>query len=145
MVCFFYHLNNLFLIIHKQPSLLQLPPTLQYMSGLWEIEPNISSLLLLYHLFRLLATAKYTHGLLLFHRQTLQSQRELCFRRIKMRDCRLFHCHHLYADTSEQNCPDTPYTNALSAYLSDYCWKLSFVGYIQDIISYRLLIEVQST
>ena len=117
---FFNHLNNFFLIIHKQPSLLQLPPTLQYMSGLWEIEPNISSFLLLYHQFRLLATAKYTHGLLLFHRQTLQSQRKLCFHRGKMRDRKLFHRRCLYVNTSGQDAPDIPYTNELSAYPSDY-------------------------
>lgn len=62
-----------------------------------------------------------------------------------MRDRKLFHRRCLYVDTSGQNAPDIPYTNELSAYLSDYYWKLSFVGYIQDIISYRLLIEVQST
>lgn len=28
--------------------------------------------------------------------------------------------------------PDIPYMNELSAYLSDYYWKLSFVGYVQD-------------
>nr|DAJ76352.1 MAG TPA: hypothetical protein [Caudoviricetes sp.] len=66
---FLYHLNNLFLIIHKQPSLSQLPPTLKYMSGLWEIEPNISSFLSLYHLFRLLATANDIHELSLFYRK----------------------------------------------------------------------------
>ena len=102
------------------------------MSGLWEIEPNISSFLSLYHLFRLLATAKYTHGLLLFRRQTLQSQRKLCFCRGKMRDHKLFHRRCLYVDTSGQNAPDIPYTNELSAYLSDYYWKLSFVGCVQD-------------
>ena len=69
------------------------------MSGLWEIEPNISSFLLLYHQFRLLATAKYTHGLLLFHTQTLQSQRKLCFHRGKMRDRKLFHRRCLYVNT----------------------------------------------
>lgn len=49
-----------------------------------------------------------------------------------MRDYRLFHRHRLYADTSGQNGPGIPYTNELSVYLSDYCWKLSFVGYVQD-------------
>lgn len=49
-----------------------------------------------------------------------------------MRDHKLFHCRRLYADTSGQNGPDIPYTNELSAYLSDYYWKLSFAGYVQD-------------
>ena len=49
-----------------------------------------------------------------------------------MRDRKLFHRPRLYVDTSGQNAPDIPYTNELSAYLSDYYWKLSFVGYVQD-------------
>ena len=66
---FFNHLNNFFLIIHKQPSLSQLPPTLQHMFGLREIEPNISSPLLLYHRYSLLATANDIHELSLFYRK----------------------------------------------------------------------------
>ena len=50
----------------------------------------------------------------------------------KILDHKLFHHHHLYADTSGQNVPDIPYTNELSVYLSDYYWKLSFVEYVQD-------------
>ena len=42
--------------------------------------PNISSFSPLYHRYSLLATAKYTHGLLLFRRRTSQFQRKLCFR-----------------------------------------------------------------
>ena len=37
-----------------------------------------------------------------------------------MRDYRLFHRHRLYADASGQNSSGIPYTNELSAYLSDY-------------------------
>ena len=48
-----------------------------------------------------------------------------------MRDRKLFRRCCLYVDTSGQNCPDIPYMNELSAYLSDYYWKLSFVGYVQ--------------
>lgn len=49
-----------------------------------------------------------------------------------MRDCKFFHHYRLYVNTSGQNGPDIPYTNELSAYLSDYYWKLSFAGYVQD-------------
>ena len=58
------------------------------MSGLWEIEPNISSFSSLYHLCFLLATAKYTHELLLFHRQTSQFQRKLCFHEYNIWHCK---------------------------------------------------------
>nr|DAG00997.1 MAG TPA: hypothetical protein [Siphoviridae sp. ct0Bp21] len=50
------------------------------MSDLWEIEPNISSLLLLYHLCSLLATANGTHELSLFYRKNISfSSKSLYF------------------------------------------------------------------
>ena len=58
------------------------------MYGLWEIEPNISSFLSLYHRYSLLATAKYTHELLLFRRQTSQFQRKLRFHKYNIWHCK---------------------------------------------------------